>query len=124
MRRLNRICLIAAAALSPGIPAGADNLVINRADYAQRLQGMWYGEVLANWTGLMTEGSRRGTDLVNKPFYTDASWGTPSDTSPYVGKPIGFNFLNPWQADDDTDVEYAYVHLMGQTQNPMLSEQQ
>lgn len=117
-------CAGVLASAAPQAVRAADNLVVNRADYADRLRGMWFGEALANWTGRMTEGSRRGTDLVNRPFYTDASWGTPSDTSPYSGQPIGFTFQSPWLTDDDTDVEYAYVHLMTQAQSPTLTPQQ
>ncbi len=100
--------------------SSAQSITINRNDYADRLRGMWLGECLANWTGRMTEGTKRGANS----FYTDSSWGTASEANPFQGKPIGFNFQNPWLTDDDTDVEYAYVHLMSQTQNPMLSEQQ
>lgn len=68
-------------------------------DYADRLRAMWLGEAIANWTGLTTEGQR-----TTSPFYTDADWGTGN-----------INFVlaqNPWKADDDTDIEYLYLHLM------------
>ncbi|MBC7783466.1 MAG: ADP-ribosylglycohydrolase family protein [Burkholderiales bacterium] len=126
MRRRSGYCAAIAAGIVVvlGADAPADNLVIDRSAYADKLRGMWFGECLANWTGRMTEGSRRGIDLVNKPFYTDASWGTLSDTSPFNTRPIGFNFQSPWLTDDDTDVEYSYVQMMLQNNTPKLSDQQ
>ena len=35
----------------------ADDLVISRAVYHEKLQGFWLGECIANWTGLRTEGA-------------------------------------------------------------------
>ena len=36
-------------------------LIIDRSDYAQRLQGFWLGQNIANWTGLITEMDKIGT---------------------------------------------------------------
>jgi hypothetical protein len=101
----------AAAALQP-----ADRLprTINRAEYEDRLRAMWLGQSIANWTGLRTEGQR-----TEPPFYTDADWGT---TPPGATLPIDF-VLNqdPWLADDDTDIEYVYLHLMSRARRPLLA---
>ncbi len=84
-----------------GAPAAAQTpRQINEAEYADRIAAMWRTQVLANWTGLRTEGARR-----EPPFYTDADWqvsGSP---------PFDLVFQNPWRADDDTDIEYVYLHL-------------
>ncbi len=81
--------------------------VIDRAEYATRLRAMWMGECIANWTGLRTEGM-----VTSPPFLTDAAWGT----SPFPDRPwVYLNVYlwdNPWRADDDTDVEYVYLHAM------------
>jgi hypothetical protein len=85
--------------------------VIDRADYADRLRALWLGECIANWTGIQTEGHRS-----SPPFYDDSDWG-----------PGGFDFVldqDPWWADDDTDIEYVYCHLMDQHGTHMLSGQQ
>lgn len=85
--------------------------VIDRADYADRLRALWLGECIANWTGIQTEGHRS-----SPPFYDDSDWG-----------PGGFDFIldqDPWYADDDTDIEYVYCHLMDQHQTNMLSPHQ
>lgn len=73
---------------------------LDRADYADRLRGMWLAESIANWTGLRGEGQR-----TNPPFATDADWGTD------IGRGV-LEFVidkDPWPADDDTDIEYVYA---------------
>ena len=88
--------------------------------YQQRLQGMWLGSTIANWTGLRTEGVRTAP-----PFYTDDDWGEMrfvhwSDEM----MPVEFVFQDPWLADDDTDIEYVYLHLMTQHGSPLLTAEQ
>lgn len=83
--------------------------IIDRNDYADRLRALWLGECIANWTGIQTEGDRSAP-----PFYTDDDWS-------------GFGFVldqDPWKADDDTDIEYVYCHLMNKHQTHMLSPEQ
>lgn len=76
------------------------------AEYEGRLRGMWLGEAIANWTGLITEGK-----FNEPPFLTDADWGVTA----VKGQVIDFVLdQNPWWSDDDTDIEYVYVHLLGQ----------
>ncbi|MCG3128214.1 MAG: hypothetical protein CHACPFDD_03091 [Phycisphaerae bacterium] len=88
---------------------------ISRSDYADRLHGMWLGECIANWTGLRTEGM-----FIQPPFLTDADWG-----QDFGRGPIDFRTdLNPWFADDDTDIEYTYVHLLHTLQATRLTPQQ
>lgn len=92
--------------LAGAASAAAQTRVINRGAYVDRLHGMWLGQCIANWTGLQTEGHRS-----EPPFYTDATWGT----SPTGGPPLRFiTDQDPWWADDDTDIEYVYLHLMAQ----------
>ncbi|MCX5690318.1 MAG: ADP-ribosylglycohydrolase family protein, partial [Planctomycetota bacterium] len=80
--------------------------LVREAAYREQVRGMWLGECIANWTGLQTEGRHR-----EPPFLTDASWGV---VQPYSnGFPLEHKwFFNPWWADDDTDIEYVYQHLM------------
>ena len=85
--------------LTPGPVDGS--WVLGREAYAERLRGMWLAECLANWTGRRTEGRWR-----EPPFGTDADWGTGSGSSK-----IEFVLQDPWLADDDTDIEYVYLHL-------------
>lgn len=89
---------------------------LDRAAYAERLRAMWIGGCLANWTGLRTEGVR-----ITRPFFTDDDWGRP------LGRDrarIEFVFQDPWQADDDTDIEYVYLHIMSEARSIHLSPAQ
>jgi len=99
--------LVAALGLIVPDPAMAQPArSIDRGVYTDRLHGMWLGECIANWTGLRTEGLRTAA-----PFLTDADWGT----TPPGGQYIDFVLdQDPWRADDDTDIEYVYLHLMDQ----------
>lgn len=88
-------------------PSGA--IELDRATYRDRLQAMWLGQTIANWTGLQTELTR-----TEPPFYTDEDW--PS---------IGFvTDQDPWLADDDTDIEYVYLHAASQAGTPLLDSTQ
>ena len=72
-------------------------------------------------------------DKVSPPFYTDEDWGkhdqkniwghylSPKDTI------IEFYLVNdgePWGADDDTDIEYMYQHLLVKYNTSILSPEQ
>ena len=72
-------------------------------------------------------------DKVEPPFYTDKDWQKPdqkniwghySSTKDTV---IDFFILNegePWGADDDTDIEYMYQHLLDINNVSILSPEQ
>src|SRR5712671_112868 len=104
--------------LGVGLVAGAaavaqPAVTVDRAGYADRLRAMWLGECIADWTGLTTEGAR-----IEPPFFTDADWGT----TPPGGQRIDFVLdQSPWEADDNTDVEYVYLHLMSTLGRPLLT---
>ena len=42
-------------------------------------------------------------------------------SNPVNGKLIDFVIQDPWLADDDTDIEYVYLHLLNQHQTTELS---
>jgi hypothetical protein len=91
----------------------------DRLEYSQRLRAMWLGSAIANWTGLITEGVR-----TEPPFYTDEDWGTMQKGTWKEDAVIDFVFQDPWLADDDTDIEYVYLHLMDQHGTSRLSSEQ
>lgn len=125
----------------PYEPASSD-LVISRAEYQKKLQGFWLGQCIANWTGIVTELDKVGAfkdktgmfgDINTMPFYTREDWGKPDLPRFFGGEPselsptIDFVFENEegiWGADDDTDVEYMYQHLVYTHQTSMLSGEQ
>lgn len=85
-------------------------LDLTREDYAERLRGLWLAENIANWTGLLTESERK-----EAPFFTDADWGTEQGRfgiEGSAGRTLTLNSLDPWGADDDTDIEMIYLEAM------------
>jgi hypothetical protein len=92
---------------------------ISRRDYGDKLQGFWLGQCIANWTGLVTEGVKKSA-----PFFTDKAWGTNQGRD---GQTIDFVLVpadEPWGADDDTDIEYLYQHLLTKHRVSVLSAEQ
>ena len=112
------------------------DLRIDRAAYAEKLQGFWLATCIANWTGLVTEMDKIGNigDIKTGPFYTRDDWGKPDQASIWAaGIPsnlsptIDFVFADEdslWGSDDDTDIEYIYQELLLQNQTSMLSGEQ
>ncbi|WP_248289559.1 ADP-ribosylglycohydrolase family protein [Thalassotalea sp. Y01] len=104
---------------------------IDKQAYQQRLQGFWLGQSIANWTGLITEMDKVGTPET-MPFYTDQDWGS-KDLPAMWGEGVPHSdvidfYLEhegvPWGADDDTDIEYIYLHLHHQLQTAKLTAEQ
>lgn len=110
------------------------NIEISRSDYANKLHGFWLGQCIANWTGLVTEMDKIGGEGPHGKFYTRDDWGKPDQPSIWdEGKP---STLSPtidfvvkgegeiWGADDDTDLEYLYQHLLFSHQVTRLTPEQ
>lgn len=109
----------------------ADDQKISRTDYVEKLYGFWLGQCIANWTGLITEMDKiggSGLDGKGAGFYTRNNWGGPDepniwgsnrlrDTIDFYFEPEG----GVWGADDDTDIEYMYQHLLAKHQTPFLT---
>lgn len=114
----------------------ASDLKIDRAQYAEKLQGFWLATCIANWTGLVTEMDKIGNvgELKTGPFYTREDWGQPDQGSIWAaGIPsnlsptISFVFADEdtlWGSDDDTDIEYIYQELLLQNQTSFLTGEQ
>ena len=110
------------------------DVVISRSAYFDQLQGFWLGQCIANWTGLVTEMDKIGGDGPHGEFYTRRNWGQPDQPSIWgAGLPsdlsenIDWVFEEPggiWGADDDTDIEYLYQHLLLENQTSVLSGEQ
>lgn len=115
------------------VPA-TKTMVISREDYRDRLQGFWLGQCIANWTGLVTEMDKIGGEGPHGEFYTREDWGRPDQPSIW-GQGIPSE-LSPtidwvledeggtWGADDDTDIEYMYQHLLLENKTSMLTSEQ
>ena len=105
--------------------------IVKKHEYKQQLKGFWLGQNIANWTGLITEMDKVGTPET-MPFYTDKDWQT-TDLKAVWGEYVPHSnvidfYIEPensvWGSDDDTDIEYIYLHLLSQHQTSMLSAKQ
>lgn len=120
----------------PGKVHTTDTLVLDKSSYADRLEGFWLGACIANWTGLVTEMDKIGNvgAIQTGRFYTREDWGKPDqpsiftpDTPSPLSETIDFVFRGPdtlWGADDDTDIEYMYQHLLAVNQATILGAEQ
>ncbi len=109
---------------------------ISRSAYADKLYGFWLAQCIANWTGLVTEMDKVGNigETKTGDFYTREDWGTPdlpniwSEGVPSdLSENIDFVFRGEdeiWGADDDTDIEYMYQHLLYTNKTSMLTGEQ
>jgi len=110
--------------------------VVSRADYADRLYGFWLAQCIANWTGLVTEMDKIGNigPIKTGDFYTRDDWGKPDQPSIWdegapskLSENIDFVFRGEdevWGADDDTDIEYMYQHLIYTNKTSILTGEQ
>ena len=110
--------------------------ILSRASYKNQLYGFWLGQCIANWTGLVTEMDKIGNigPVKTGDFYTRHDWGKPDQPSIW-GEGVPSN-LSPtidfvvmgedsiWGADDDTDIEYMYQHLLYTNKATILSPEQ
>ncbi len=113
---------------------GADDLKVPRAEYRDRLYGFWLAQCIANWTGLVTEMDKIGIPTKEGKgagFYTREHWGTPDQPNLWgsnnYSETIDFLFADQdsiWGADDDTDIEYIYQHLLYKNKTSVLSGEQ
>ena len=113
-------------------PSG-NEIVISRANYFNKLKGFWLAQCIANWTGLITEMDKTGNvgKLKTGPFYTRNDWGKPDQPAFWEKKAkkrnIDFVFEGDdgnWGADDDTDIEYIYQHLLHTNKTSKLTGEQ
>tara|TARA_X000001036_G_scaffold249631_1_gene232578 strand:- start:895 stop:2235 length:1341 start_codon:yes stop_codon:yes gene_type:complete len=109
-----------------------NEIVISRAEYLNKLKGFWLAQCIANWTGLVTENDKIGNIGESKTgdFYTRKDWGKKDELNlrgNSLDRNIDFVFEGKdgmWGADDDTDIEYMYQHLVYANKTSKLSGQQ
>ena len=112
-------------------PTGSE-IVISRADYLNKLKGFWLAQCIANWTGLVTENDKIGNigEFKTGDFYTRDDWGKKDKLNLRGNRTdqyIDFVFEGKdgiWGADDDTDIEYMYQHLVYTNKVSKLSGEQ
>ena len=96
---------------------------ISKKNYQDQLEGFWMGQLIANWTGLITENDKIGNigEIKTGDFYTREDWGKTDQRSIWEDKTIDKSNIKIdyvlksvdeiWGADDDTDIEYMYQYL-------------
>ena len=98
-----------------------------------KLKGFWLAQCIANWTGLITEMDKIGNvgNVKSGQFYTRNDWGKKDQRAFWENKAqkrvIDFVFEGSdgrWGADDDTDIEYIYQHLLYTNKTSKLSGKQ
>ena len=112
-------------------PTGKE-IIVSRNDYFNKLKGFWLAQCIANWTGLVTENDKIGNIGKSNTgdFYTREDWGKKDELnlpSKKVDRYIDFVFEGTdgmWGADDDTDIEYMYQHLLYMNKTSKLSGNQ
>ena len=112
-------------------PTGKE-IIVSRNDYFNKLKGFWLAQCIANWTGLVTENDKIGNIGESKTgdFYTREDWGKKDELNlprNKVDRYIDFVFEGTdgmWGADDDTDIEYMYQHLLYMNKTSKLSGNQ
>jgi hypothetical protein len=116
----------------------SDDRIVSRSVYLDRLYGFWLGQCIANWTGLVTEMDKIGNigEIKTGSFYTREDWGSPDQPAIWnleegissdLSANIDFVFRGKdevWGADDDTDIEYMYQHLLYMHKTSVLSARQ
>ncbi|MDG1399013.1 MAG: ADP-ribosylglycohydrolase family protein [Polaribacter sp.] len=124
MRKLILLSLISLIINSCTSKNEKETITISKNKYQNQLYGFWLGQCIANWTGLVTEMDKIGNigDIKTGDFYTRDDWGKPDQPSIWgegvpsdLSPTIGFVFRNNgevWGADDDTDIEFMYQHLL------------
>ena len=104
------------------------DLILSLSKYIKQLQGFWLTQCIANWTGLITE-----MDKIEPPFYTDENWDGLDERNiwgNFISRTdtiIEYYFVGngeAWAADDDTDIEYMYQHLMDVNNVSILTPEQ
>ena len=135
------ICILFLTACTPANPPEKEHpspppLTLQDDTYANHLYGFWLGQCIANWTGLVTEMDKIGDvgEIKTGAFYTRDDWGKPDQPSIWAeGVPsdlsptIDFVFRDSgevWGADDDTDIEYMYQHLLLTNRTSLLTPDQ
>ena len=113
-------------------PTG-NEIIVSRDDYFNKLKGFWLAQCIANWTGLVTEMDKVGNvgRVKSGPFYTRNDWGKEDQRAYWERKAqirtIDFVFEGSdgrWGADDDTDIEYIYQHLLYTNKTSKLTGKQ
>ena len=132
------ICLFIISMFSCEINSNKDYKIIeiSKEKYADQLHGFWLGQLIANWTGLITEMDKIGNigEVKTGEFYTRNDWGKTDQRSIWEDESVSksdvkidYVFRDKdelWGSDDDTDIEYMYQYLLNFYETSILTPSQ
>ena len=132
------ICLFIVTLFSCEINSNKDYKIIeiSKEKYADQLHGFWLGQLIANWTGLITEMDKIGNigEVKTGEFYTRNDWGKTDQRSIWEDESVSksdvkidYVFRDKdelWGSDDDTDIEYMYQYLLNFYETSILTPSQ
>ena len=109
---------------------------ISKENYQDQLEGFWLGQLIANWTGLITENDKIGNigEIKTGDFYTREDWGRTDQRSIWEDDSVDKSNIKIdyvlksvdeiWGSDDDTDIEYMYQYLQNFYETIILTPSQ
>ena len=109
---------------------------ISKENYQDQLEGFWLGQLIANWTGLITENDKIGNigEIKTGDFYTREDWGKIDQRSIWEDDSVDKSNIRIdyvlksedeiWGSDDDTDIEYMYQYLQNFYETNILTPYQ
>ena len=109
---------------------------ISKENYQDQLEGFWLGQLIANWTGLITENDKIGNigEIKTGDFYTRENWCKTDQRSIWEDDSIDKSNIKIdyvlksedeiWGSDDDTDIEYMYQYLQNFYETNILTPSQ
>ena len=109
---------------------------ISKENYQDQLEGFWLGQLIANWTGLITENDKIGNigEIKTGDFYTRENWGKIDQRSIWEDDSVDKSNIKIdyvlksedeiWGSDDDTDIEYMYQYLQNFYETNILTPSQ
>ena len=132
------ICLFIVTLFSCETNSNKDYKIIeiSKEKYADQLYGFWLGQLIANWTGLITEMDKIGNigEVKTGEFYTRNDWGKTDQRSIWEDESVSksdvkidYVFRDKdelWGSDDDTDIEYMYQYLLNFYETSILTPSQ
>ena len=132
------ICLFIVTLFSCEINSNKEYKIIeiSKEKYADQLHGFWLGQLIANWTGLITEMDKIGNigEVKTGEFYTRNDWGKTDQRSIWEDESVSKSDVKidyvfrdkdeVWGSDDDTDIEYMYQYLLNFYETSILTPSQ
>ena len=129
------ICLFIVSLFSCETNSNKDYKIIeiSKEKYADQLYGFWLGQLIANWTGLITEMDKIGNigEVKTGEFYTRNDWGKTDQRSIWEDESVSKSEVKidyvfrdkdeVWGSDDDTDIEYMYQYLLNFYETSILT---